>query len=332
MAITTEMLNTHDALKGLDPNIKAQIVAMSLNDENTVIAKKTREHWEAIDTDLSGVSGLAKPREMKSHEWMKSLFGDMKGKLEKATTELQTAKTSLAEMQEKVKTGGNDAALKGQVEKLTKDLADAQGRFTSLQEQMSGLEEKHKGELTSTKQQSDQLFAKMKFAQAAAGRTLREGMSPSDFALILDQKVSQFTSGYDMKVEEVNGRPELVFRDKSTGLMINNPKNLQQPLTAEDIVDTNFQSYFADKGRPSMGIGSGGGGGQKLVGGDALNGNGLDVSGVRSKIELDERIQTHLGNEGIKSSDRNYHSVFMTVREEAIKELPSDLPQNTPAS
>ena len=58
--LTREILVANAALSGLSDEQITAITALSQNDENSVIAKKTGEIYGALDADILAVSGIAK--------------------------------------------------------------------------------------------------------------------------------------------------------------------------------------------------------------------------------------------------------------------------------
>ena len=94
MALTNELLNANASLAGLTDEQKAAIVEMSANDENTVIANKTREIYDGLDADILATSGISKNGGEKTYDYAKRAIGEIKGQAGNAA-ELRTRVTEL---------------------------------------------------------------------------------------------------------------------------------------------------------------------------------------------------------------------------------------------
>lgn len=78
--LTREILVANAALSGLSDEQITAITALSQNDENSVIAKKTGEIYGALDADILAVSGIAKNGTEKTYDYAKRVMGEMKQK------------------------------------------------------------------------------------------------------------------------------------------------------------------------------------------------------------------------------------------------------------
>jgi hypothetical protein len=79
MAINLEMLT---AIEGLNEDQKKAIVALSENDEKTVIDTKVAELYNGIDADVKAITGKEKPATIKTYEHLKKVLGDYVGQLD----------------------------------------------------------------------------------------------------------------------------------------------------------------------------------------------------------------------------------------------------------
>lgn len=326
MAITLDMLSG-DNFKALDDPTKAAIVALSTNDENTVIASKISTIYNDLDKDVSAVLGKEKPREMKTYAWIKQELGDLKKAAESTatlTSQITALNTEKADLLKQIKEGNGDAALRAQVAKLETDIRDKENQFNGLKTQFAQTEAEKEAIKKASQQEMTELFVQMDFARQIAGRQLKPGYRPEDVQLIMKAKIPEVVGKYQRVLEDVNGQKVLRFRDEN-GLLVSNPKNMQQPLTIADLTEQHFGDYFAGA---ATGAGGGGNGGGGFTG--SLK-SGLDISGIKSKAALDNEIRAHLSKQGKTSSDPTYHQTMVEIRKEAIEALPKDLPLMDPA-
>ena len=76
--LTREILKSNTTLSELtDEQINA-IAELSKNDENSVIASKTRDIWDSVDNDIKSITGETKPHGVKSYDHFKSILSGWK--------------------------------------------------------------------------------------------------------------------------------------------------------------------------------------------------------------------------------------------------------------
>ena len=80
MALTKEILKANAALSALTDEQLENIVTLSANDENAVIAKKTGEIYGGLDADILAASGIGKNGTEKTFDYAKRVIGEIKGK------------------------------------------------------------------------------------------------------------------------------------------------------------------------------------------------------------------------------------------------------------
>ena len=84
MALTIDVLRANAALAGLTDEQLTAITTLSVNDENSVIAKKTGEIYGGLDADILAVSGIAKNGTEKTFDYAKRVLTEFKTKVEGA--------------------------------------------------------------------------------------------------------------------------------------------------------------------------------------------------------------------------------------------------------
>ena len=117
----------------------------------------------------------------------------------------------------------------------------------------------------------------------------------------LNSKRDEILSTYDVELSEAG---QLVFKNKDTALVVNDPKNGNAPMTATGMLETSL-SDILDGGRNVSGGGSQkGGGGQQ--GGD----NGVFVLSATTRTEAHGQITDHLRSQGVTYDNPDYQKKF----------------------
>lgn len=315
--LTAEVLKANDSLKGLTDEQIATIATLSENDENTVIAKKTREIWDSVDADIETVTGEVKPSSTKSYDHLKSVLSGLKNKADDSdSTELKTVNTTLktenANLKKQIKEGVKDPAVKLQITTLEKENKDLKTANEALRGDIKKKDKDHANEIKKEKGKNVELKFETAKASALAGIKFKAGIE-DDTRDAMIQVAHERAMG--------TGTPEfqddntIHFRDEKE-FKVRNVDNLQNPITYKEAFIKHLGS-IVDNGRSQKG------GGTNEGGGNNQNGT-LDLSGVKTKVEANKAIGKYLAAKGIVKGTQEFADERNKLYEEnKISELPT---------
>lgn len=317
--ITAELLKAN--VTGLSEEQVKAITVLSENDENKVIAAKTKEIHGSYDADFEEVLGVKKPDNTKSYVFWKETVKNLKNDSGSAAkvTELEgtiaTLKGERDDLQKKLKEGSTDAALKSQVTSLEQQVRDKEGELKNVRETLTAENDKLKLDIGTEKVNSltgslDTFTVKkgIKYLGTIPEKLLHE---------TLDTRKQRFVDSIKDRldtIETAKGK-QTVVRDANGDIMYN-PDNKQQPFTPGELYLKEI-SDLVDTGRTQKGGGTDdkGGGGTPTT---------LDLSGATSQVKADELIVNHiLTNDGIAKGTREFSEKQSELRaEHKVGDLP----------
>ena len=320
--LTADLLKQNDKLSSLTPEQVEAIVRLSQNDEERVIDQKTAEIHGKYDADIEAATGMKKPGGEKTYKFLTDVLTGLKAKADSASgidglnQQITDLKTEKAKLEEQIKSGKIDDAVKAQIGKLEKDLSDKTSELNALK----GSYEKEKttlqGQLENaiaenTKRTIENEFDKyvvtkeLKFDGKIPSVGLQEILTGRRAALLSELKPDHVSNGTGNKV--------MVFRDDK-GEIIRNPTTMA-PKTAGEFYHERIADLL-DKGQPGSGSGSSGGGG----GGNPT----LNLSTAKTQVEADDMIVKYLMEvEGLTKFSPNFPDRQMELRKnQGIEKLP----------
>ena len=313
MALTTELLNGNATLQGLTDEQKAAIVEMSANDENTVIANKTREIYDGLDADILSASGIAKNTSEKTYDYAKRAIGEIKGQAGNAAelqTKLAEAEKEKTRLEGIIAKGGADAETKRQLESAKTDLANVTKEYTELKTKFDNAKTEHEKELFGLKLDGE-------FAKATAGIKFKADLPASVTSVLLQQAIGKVKGMEPEYIDDGKGGKVLAF--KENGTLKRNPETNLQPFTAAELVKAELKAMgVLEEGRKQTGAGTQGGGG----------GNGsktVDISGAKTRDEAHEIIAKQLMEQGKINGSKEFDEAMATAWKEnwdVLKTLP----------
>ena len=316
MALTTELLNANAATAALTDEQKAAIAEMSLNDENSVIAKKTGEIYGGLDADILAASGIAKNGTEKTFDYAKRVIGEIKTQAGNAA-ELQTQVSELtkekARLDAIIAKGGADAETKRQLEQTKADLANVTKQYTDLKTEYDNAKSEHEKALFGLKIDGE-------FSKATAGLKFKADLPASVTSVLLKQAVDKVKGMNPEYIDDGNGGKVLAFMENGTPKR--NPENNLRPYTAAELVSAELKTMgVLDDGRKQTGAGTQGGG----TGGTGGGSGTVDVSGARTQDEAHEIIAKQLMAKGLINGSKEFADAMATAWKEnkdVIKALP----------
>ena len=135
MALTKEILKANAALSALTDEQLENIVTLSANDENAVIAKKTGEIYGGLDADILAASGIGKNGTEKTFDYAKRVIGEIKGKADgadKLNSQIAELTKEKAKLEKAIAEGTSDAETAKQLKQATADLKAVTNQYNEL--------------------------------------------------------------------------------------------------------------------------------------------------------------------------------------------------------
>lgn len=315
MALTTDLLNGNTALAGLTDEQKAAIVEMSVNDENSVIAKKTGEIYGGLDADILAASGIAKNGTEKTFDYAKRVIGEIKGQagdaaqLKQQVTDLTAEKARLESV---IAKGGADAETKRQLEQTKADLANVTKEYTELKTKFDNSESEHAKAMFAVKIDGE-------LTQATAGLKFKADLPASVTSVLTQQAIAKVKGMNPEYIDDGNGGKVLAFMENGTPKR--NPNNNLRPFTAAELIAAELKTMgVLEDGRKQTGAGSQGGNGGN--GGGAKT---VDISGARTQDEAHEIIAKQLMDQGKINGSKEFNDAMAAAWKEnrdVLKTLP----------
>jgi len=310
MALTIETLKGKPVLATLTPEQLSAIVALSVSDEDTVIGARVGEIHGSYEKDILALTGIPKNQGEKAYDYNKRVLSQYKTEAETAKTTVETLKAEKAAVEQKLKAGSTDEALKSQLADLSTKLKDAQDALKAKDSMLTKLAEDHKAELTNAK-------VNFQFMQTNKDIKLKAAYSDTIAQTLLSQAKNEILARYIPDFIDVNGQETLIFRDKTTNEIARNPNNGLNPYSIKDLYQTTVLKEAIDTGKKQ----NGGGTGNPTNTG--ANPSGIDLSGVKTQKEADNMIYTHLMQKGLARGTQEFSAEQAKIRaENEINKLP----------
>lgn len=297
--LTIELLKGNNATKDIPEATLLAIVDLSKNDENIVIGKKTKEIWDSVDKDIKDITGIEKPTNVKSFDFLKTTITDL-GKKAEGAKDVESLKTQISDLEaekvtllDKIKKGSGDETLKARVSDLEKQIKDKDGEIETIRTSFATEKDELAKKLADHQKESMSLQLKQKFNEhmTSKGLKFKKMFEADDSAKKILQDQLNFKTDNLINslkpdfIDDGNGGKQMVFRDADGQIMRNKDNNLN-PFTAGELYQ-NHISELLEENRSQGGGGSGGsgGGGTPSV---------LDLSGAKSQMEANKLIVNHL--------------------------------------
>ncbi len=312
--LTKELIQKNEALKGLTEEQVAAIAELSKNDEAEVIGNKVAEIHGQYDADIESVTGQKKPADRKTYAFLKEVLAGLKSKAEEGPKALQEEveklKAQNAGLEKKIKEGRADDHLKDKVSTLEKEKGDLEGRIGDLQKELERKGAEWKAKLAEKEAALAGKDIEFQFANDLAGMKFKDEKFiplPVRQTYIAAAKTN-ILSRYDTEyIDDGRGGSRLVFRDKKTGKVMNNPENQLNPFTSAELLKKELEPVL-DTGRQQNGAGTGGNGAPA----DLI----LSIAGARNQREAQAAIDAHLLAKGLEKGTPAWMAESKKIREE----------------
>jgi hypothetical protein len=284
--LTREILVANAALAGLTDEQLTAITTLSVNDENSVIAKKTGEIYGGLDADILAVSGIAKNGTEKTFDYAKRVLTEFKTKVEGANglqSQIDSLTKEKARLEKAIADGATDAETAKALKQAKADLQSVTTQYNDLQ-----AEQTHTNEVFGIRVETA-------LQTATAGLKFKAGLPESATKVLLDQAIAKIKGMNPEFIDDGKGGKMLAFKDEN-GAIMRNPNNQLNPYTPSDLLTRELETMgILDKGRKAAGGGtgapSGGGAGGNIT---------VDISGAKTRVEAYDAITATLEQQGLK--------------------------------
>ena len=306
------MLRQNGALAGLTDAQFSAIAEMSRNDENTVIGTKIGALHGQYDTDIFGITGIAKNQGEKSYDYAKRVLNDYKTQLASTATvqaQLANAKKEIETLKTKLADGSGDEQLKQQ-------LKDAKTLASQLQQQLTQQTTELAKQKETYEAQIKTIYVDNAFAEAISGLKFKSGITDGIKNVLLQAAKAEVLTKGTPDFIETDGAKVLVFRDKA-GNVLNNPANNLNPFTAQELL---MQTSIKDVVEVNK---QQGGGGTGPITRRDTNVSVLDLTGIKTQVEADKAIENYLLGNGLTRDSAEFAQQSMALRtENNVGQLP----------
>lgn len=309
--LTVEILRQNAALSGLTDEQFNTIATMSQNDENTVIGTKIGALHGAYDADILKITGISKNNGEKSYDYAKRVLNNYKtqlGSVDTLKSQIETQKTEITSLKEKLANNSTDEALKQQ-------LSDAQNRVSELQKQLKAKETEFKNSNDAHEKEIKDIQVNYAFTNATSGLKFKAGISDELQKVLLNAAKTEILAKGTPDFIDNNGTKVLVYRDNN-GNILNNPANSLNPYTTKELL---MQTSIKDA--IDTGIQKPGGGTDNIINNNKIS--QLDLSSAKTQIEADKTIENYLLSQGITRDSEQFSEQSLQLRNENnIAQLP----------
>lgn len=310
--LTAEILKGSAALATLTEEQIAAVTELSKNDENAVIAKKLGEVHGQYDRDISEATGLKKPDGVKTYDWMKTTVLPKVKQSTELEEKLKTAQTEKATLEQQLKDGKVDEAVK-------QKLIDSEKLVADLQAKVTADKEAHEKALLDAQTQNASILVNNEFDRALVGKKFKDEKIISKAvreSFINNAKTAILAENKADWIDDGKGGKTLVFRDEK-GEIKRNPENGLNPYTAQELFIGKIGDVL-DLGKQQKGAGT-----EQPGGGAGGAGSALDLAGATTQVEADELTTDYLMGKGLTRGSQEYNDEFTKIREEnKVGELP----------
>lgn len=310
--LTIEMLRQNGALTGLTDAQFTAIAEMSRNDENTVIGTKIGALHGQYDTDIFGITGIAKNQGEKSYDYAKRVLNDYKTQLASTATvqaQLASAKKDIETLKQKLAEGSGDEQLKQQLKDAKKLASDLQNQLTQQTAELTKQKETYEAQIKN-------IYVDSAFAEATSGLKFKAGITDGIKNVLLKAAKAEVLAKGTPDFIEANGAKVLVFRD-AAGNVLNNPANNLNPFTAQELLMQTSIKDVIDLGRQQQGGGTG------PIVRHNTDVTVLDLSGIKTQVDADKAIENYLLSNGLTRDSAEFAQQSMQLRtENNVGQLP----------
>ncbi len=326
--LTKELIRENSALSGLTDDQITAITELSENDEKIVKNKLYGEVHGMYDERLGKILGVEKPKGGKI--FSTDFWTDEVTKLKKTadeagdTSELDTLKATIADLETKIKEGKGDKTLLEKLEKEKAALVEEKKELTASIEKMRGdvtkIETDYKEKLEVQESKFRDIQVSQYLDQQLTGLKFKDTIPENLQKLAVKSAKASLLKAYEpVQVDDGNGGTTWQF--KKDGTIANNPKNGLKPFTGQELLLPHLEEII-DTGKFQPG-----GGTKPPKPGEkpGVSGDLVDVTGAKTRVQAMDMIKTALASQGISVTDPRYSEIKNKTWKEVVE--PMNLPQ-----
>lgn len=315
-----EEIQAVPTLKDLSDEQVTSLLTLVQNNEDRTIGERIGKVYGDFDRDLEEL-GYKKEAGEKTYNAVKRIISELKasGDQTELNKKISSLEADKADLTSKLNAKGGEGTAK-QIADLNKALADKDSLINDLKKQQKTANEEWQKKYESSVQENVGLREDHLFDSAISGFTfVDEGL--------VDKKVQQaFISSAKSSVRSSykldwidsgkgDGKKVPVFRDEN-GEIVRNAENGLAPMTAKDLFAKELAPIIPKKeGKGGAGTkGGGAGGGDMTI---------LDMTGVKTQVQADERIVKHLAAKGLVKGTEAFADAQLKIRtDNKVPDLP----------
>jgi hypothetical protein len=313
MALTKEILKANAALSALTDEQLENIVTLSANDENAVIAKKTGEIYGGLDADILAASGIGKNGTEKTFDYAKRVIGEIKGKADgadKLNSQIAELTKEKAKLEKAIAEGTSDAETAKQLKQATADLKAVTNQYNELKTKYDTAQGEFEKRLFTM-----QIDGELK--NATNGIKFKGSIPESATKVLLQQAIDKVKGLNPAYEDNGQGGKVLVFKDAS-GAIMRNPEKQLNPYSAADLLTKELNAMgIVDNGRVQQGAGT------TPFSAQGGNGGSVDVSGAKTQNEAYDIIANGLMAQGLTVGSKKFDEAMSQAwKDNNVAQLP----------
>lgn len=314
MALTKDILKANAALAALSDEQLDNIVTLSANDENAVIAKKTGEIYGGLDADILAASGIGKNGTEKTFDYAKRVIGEIKGKADgadKLNSQIAELTKEKAKLEKAIAEGASDAETAKQLKQANADLKAVTNQYNELKTKYDTAQGEFEKRLFTM-----QIEGELK--NATSGIKFKGSIPESATKVLLQQAIDKVKGLNPAYEDNGQGGKVLVFKDAS-GAIMRNPEKQLNPYSAADLLTKELNAMgIVDNGRIQQG-----GGTTPPITPSGNNGGNIDVSGARTQVEAQDIIAKSLMAQGMTNGSEDFQKAMDAAwKDNNLSQLP----------
>ena len=296
MAITRELIEKSEPLKGLSEAQIEAIVTMSANDEQTVINGKFATLHNELDTAIKEVSGVEKTTNEKTSTYLRRVLGEQKASIEGLTTDKTTLTGKVTELEGQIAKGAGNEELIRQKEATIANLTE---QYNTLKGEKDRMEADNKAALLNMRIDTE--------LNAALGDiAFKADANPEIVSVLKKQAVESLKNERKPSyVSDNNGGEVLVFHN-ADGSEARNTNNLSF-FTAKELLTESLSKYgIVEDGKPQGGAGGGG----------SIPKPKTSVTGAKNRAEFNEIAENIAHSKGLTRGTREFDDEVVRIMDE----------------
>lgn len=242
--LTKEAIKQSDKLKDLSDDAVSEILTLHNQDLKQEKSEQASQFWENIDNDVEELTGTRKANGEKSYAFLKEQWKKTAAdasRVKDLNDEVDMLKSAKSRLEQQVKDGKGDQALKDKIESLTTELNDAKAKARTIQDQLDKSTTDHATALSDKAAEIEKIRLENEFSSALPRLNFKD-------AKIIDETTRGFAiNGAKSKILEEyepskDAQGNFVWR--KDGEIALNPDNGNKPYTTDELMAKNLSGVL----------------------------------------------------------------------------------------